>query len=345
MASQLYSQSPKVSVLMLAYNHERFIGRAIESALRQETKFDYEVVIGEDCSTDTTRQVVSDWQRKYPEKIRCLLPAQNLGIHQNFLQTLQACVGEYVAVLEGDDFWTSPAKLQKQCDFLDTQPEYAICFHNVAMFWDGAEDRSWSYSASDQKQTSTLEDLLMVNFIPTCSVMVRNGLIRDLPDWTRGLKMLDWPLFILNAQHGYIGYLNESMGAYRLHADGVYSGLDPIEQELNKLKMYEAIRGRFGSRCDKLIKDRIFRICGDLAVRYAQRGDIELAKRYARMSFIEKPFSILSQRAKMLLRARAPRLFRLAHEINKRSLHAREQFSSLERSEENGEARITARSA
>jgi hypothetical protein len=135
------------------------------------------------------------------------------------------------------------------------------------------------------------------------------------------------------------------MGAYRLHADGVYSGLDPIEQELNKLKMYEAIRGRFGSRCDKLIKDRIFRICGDLAVRYAQRGDIELAKRYARMSFIEKPFSILSQRAKMLLRARAPRLFRLAHEINKRSLHAREQFSSLERSEENGEARITARSA
>ena len=327
---------------MLTYNHERFIGQAIESALRQETNFDYEIVIGEDCSTDSTREIVSGWQRKYPDRIRCLLPARNLGIHRNFLDTLRACTGQYVAVLEGDDFWTSPVKLQKQCDFLDTHPEYAICFHNVKMFWDGAEEESWSYSVPDQKETSTLDDLLLVNFIPTCSVMVRNGLVTELPDWMGDLKMLDWPLFILNARHGYIGYLNESLGAYRLHADGIYSGLDPIEQQLKKLQMYQAIRGRFGFQRDKLIKESIFQIYCELAVRYAQVNELERAKEYERLSFAEKPFAVLSQRAKMLLRTRAPKLFSLARQLNQQSLDARKQSRSGQLSERTEKAPVTA---
>jgi hypothetical protein len=109
--------------------------------------------------------------------------------------------------------------------------------------------------------------------------------------------------------------------------------------------MYEAIRGRFGSRRDKLIKDSIFRICCDLAVRYAQLDDVERAKRYERMSFAEKPFSILSKRAKRLLRVRAPRLFWLAHTLNKRSQHAREKFRSRDAADGSGDARITVRSA
>jgi glycosyltransferase involved in cell wall biosynthesis len=341
MAAQPLSPSPRVSVLMLTYNHERFVGQAIESALEQQTDFDYEIVIGEDCSTDSTRDTVSDWQRRHPDKIRCLLPAQNLGIHRNFLETLRACTGQYVAVLEGDDFWTSAVKLQKQCDFLDTHPEYAICFHNVKMFWDGAEEESWSYSVSDQKETSTLEDLLLVNFIPTCSVMVRRGLVTDLPDWMHDLNMLDWPLFILNAQHGFIGYLNESLGAYRLHPDGVYSGLDPIAQQINKLKMYQAIRGRFGSRPDKLIKESIFQICCDLSARYAQLGDEQRAKEYERLAFAEKPFNVLSQRAKTLLRTRTPKLFQFAHQLNQQSRQAQEKLGSPDLTEERGEAPVS----
>jgi glycosyltransferase involved in cell wall biosynthesis len=128
----------KVSVLMLTYNHEAYVAQALESVLMQQTDFAYEIVLGEDCSTDHTREIVIDFQRQFPEKLRLLLPAQNLGMHQNFMQTLNACTGKYIALLEGDDCWTSPYKLQRQADYLDRNNDFAICFHNARMcFEDG----------------------------------------------------------------------------------------------------------------------------------------------------------------------------------------------------------------
>src|SRR5687768_16687744 len=112
----------KVSVAMITYNHEAFVAQAIESVLMQKTDFDFELVIGEDCSTDKTREIVNGYKSKYGERIRVLLPAKNLGINRNLKQTLLACQGRYIALLEGDDYWTSSLKLQKQVNFLDTHP-------------------------------------------------------------------------------------------------------------------------------------------------------------------------------------------------------------------------------
>ena len=108
--------SIKVSVCMITYNHERFIAQAVESALMQETDFDYEIVIGEDCSTDGTRQVLLDLHDRHPDRIRLLLREKNIGASHNFVGTLEACRGEYVAFLDGDDYWTCPNKLQKQAN-------------------------------------------------------------------------------------------------------------------------------------------------------------------------------------------------------------------------------------
>ena len=110
----------KVSVAMITYNHERFIAQAIESVLMQQTDFAVELVIGEDCSTDGTRAIVRDYGERYPERIRLLLPEHNLGMMPNFVATLKACRGQYVASVEGDDYWTDPHKLQKQVDFLES---------------------------------------------------------------------------------------------------------------------------------------------------------------------------------------------------------------------------------
>ena len=96
----------KLSVLMITYNHENFIAQAIDSVLRQDVNFGYEIVIGEDCSSDRTRSIVMAYEKKHPEKIRLLLPEQNLGMMGNFMQTLQACRGEYIAIVEDDDYWT-----------------------------------------------------------------------------------------------------------------------------------------------------------------------------------------------------------------------------------------------
>ncbi len=121
----------KVSVLVVTYNHENYIVQAIDSILAQEVNFDYEILIIEDCSTDRTRSIVLDLQAKYPERIRLSLAEQNECSNKRFATEFLASPAEYVATLDGDDYWTSPHKLQKQVDFLDAHPECAICFHNT----------------------------------------------------------------------------------------------------------------------------------------------------------------------------------------------------------------------
>ena len=126
----------KVSALILTYNHERFIGQAIEGFLTQKTDFPSELVIAEDCSTDGTRDVIRRYWEKYPDRIRVLLNRHNIGAGPTITRAYHACRGQYVAVVEGDDYWTSPDKLQRQADLLDRHPEYAMCFHSVQMVWD-----------------------------------------------------------------------------------------------------------------------------------------------------------------------------------------------------------------
>lgn len=154
----------KVSVLMLAYNHAQYIAQAVDSVLMQQVDFDYEIVIGEDCATDNTRDILIRYQQENPEKIRLLLPEKNLGMHDNLIQTFKACHGSsYIALLEGDDYWTSPDKLQKQVDFLDAHADYTLCFHNALILHQDGSRRWWSIPGAPKQEkvlTFTLEDLL-----------------------------------------------------------------------------------------------------------------------------------------------------------------------------------------
>lgn len=124
----------KVSALIVTYNHEAYIAQAIEGILMQETDFPIELVIGEDCSTDRTREICLEYQRKHPELIRLLLNEKNIGMMPNFVQTLQACRGKYVALCEGDDYWTDPLKLQKQVDFLEENLNISLYGHNCNIY-------------------------------------------------------------------------------------------------------------------------------------------------------------------------------------------------------------------
>src|SRR6185312_12408987 len=105
--------------------------------LVQETDFPIELVIGEDCSTDGTRDIVKRYAARYPEIVRALLPGKNIGVHANFDAVLKSCRGTYIAMLEGDDYWTSPKKLQKQADFLDSHPDHALCGTRFCTIQDG----------------------------------------------------------------------------------------------------------------------------------------------------------------------------------------------------------------
>lgn len=252
----------KVSVLMITYNQEKYIAQALDSVLMQDVAFDYEIVIGEDCSSDATRAIVLDYQNRYPGKIRTLLPGKNIGMLQNFAQTYYACDGEYVAMLEGDDFWTCSTKLQKQADFLDRSPESALCFHPTELLQEGQSHAPDHRHPLNCSEFSTIENLLEGNFIQTCSVMFRNKLFGDLPRWFFTGVIGDHPLHILNAAHGNIGYLDEVMGAYRIHAEGVWS----MQMEKNyvrnyraAIKMYQDLDVHFDRKFHRTINKRIFR--------------------------------------------------------------------------------------
>jgi glycosyltransferase involved in cell wall biosynthesis len=245
----------KVSVAMITYNQERFIAQAIESVLVQETDFGVELVIGEDCSTDGTRAIARDYGEWYPGRIRLLLRDRNLGMIPNFVATLGACGGQYVALCEGDDYWTDPGKLQKQVDFLDAHPEYAVCFHDVAVVDDQGRERSATYCPADQKRRSTLEDVLRSDFLPTCSVMYRRGLFGEFPPWYEGMPTGDWPLHVLNAEHGDIGYLPEVMGVYRQHGGGVYTSLSYDRRFQDMLRIYDVFGAHLEQRYEGIIEE------------------------------------------------------------------------------------------
>jgi glycosyltransferase involved in cell wall biosynthesis len=231
----------KVSVAMITYNHEAFIAQAINSVLMQQVNFNYELVIGEDCSTDNTRSIVTDFRDRHPDKIRLVVSNVNVGANKNEARTLQACRGQYIAFLEGDDYWTDPAKLQKQVDFLESQPGCALCFHDVMMISEDGACVAESYSPPNRKPIYTLDDILERCFIQSCSVMLRNGLVLEYPNQFKNVLNGDWVLFILNAQHGDIGYLDERMAAYRLHPGGVWTSRGRV----NKLEQILPLYGLF----------------------------------------------------------------------------------------------------
>ncbi|QFR34840.1 glycosyltransferase [Ancylobacter sp. TS-1] len=214
-------RTPKVSVSIITFNQEDYIGQAIESALAQQTDFDVEIVIGEDGSTDRTLEICRHYRDLHPDRIHLIERPKNLGAVANYLETYRDCRGDYVAFLEGDDFWTDPGKLRKQVRFLDRHRDYAICFHNVFLAdSDGTLLRPLFDRLPD---TTAAADLCRGDYISTPSCMVRNGLVRDIPKWMYTLPGCDWPFDILNAGHGKIKYLDETMAAYRQHTTSIWT--------------------------------------------------------------------------------------------------------------------------
>jgi glycosyltransferase involved in cell wall biosynthesis len=267
---------------MITYNHAPFVRQAVESVLMQKVNFAYELVIGEDCSTDRTREIVLELQRRYPDRIRLLLSEKNLGENANLIRTLCACRGQYVAFLDGDDYWTSRNKLQKQADFLDAHPDHSSCFHAVRQFLDTKEEGP-CLSPRGRKSSFGFSDIVDSNFMPTSSVMLRNGLIREFPPLFKRVKMSDWPTLILTAQYGKIGFINEVMSVDRLHRGGVWSPRDPTWKIQQSIALLEEINAYLEFRHDDIIKRSISVWHYRLALLWAREGNVVRARNYARI--------------------------------------------------------------
>jgi glycosyltransferase involved in cell wall biosynthesis len=278
--SRRYKVVMKVSVLMTSYNQEKYIAAAIDSILLQEVSFDYEVVIGEDASTDRTREIVLEFEKKHPDKIRVLLRdaaaaerdrARGLGGKANFVNGIQSCRGEFVALLDGDDYWTDFHKLEKLVTFLESHPECSVGFHDaMVIFEDGSEAPHRLYPA-DQKEITTLAEMVSSGVFPVpCTVLFRNKIFGELPASFDQVANGDWMLFVLLAEHGSLGYLNEVMAAYRIHATGFWSRLNTDQRLQQHTKTYETINAHLKLKYDREITERIAALRRDLPRQHAR---------------------------------------------------------------------------
>lgn len=254
----------KVSVTILTYNQVAFIGKTIESALNQVTNFDYEILVGDDCSTDGAQEVILDYQKRYPDKVKAVLHNKNLGQNGlfNTIETLKLAKGKYIAPLDGDDYWTSPDKLQKQVDFMESHLDFSACFHNALVTY---EDGSSSHEVNpvDQKKVIGVRDLVgeeEIWFMATSAVMFKNGLMH-YPDWFLKSTSGDIPRYVILAQQGPIGYVEGTMSVYRKNRAGA-SFKDHYRDSRflrNRIMMYEGINQETDKQYDGLLRKNIAR--------------------------------------------------------------------------------------
>ena len=252
--------SKKVSVFMITYNHEKYIAEAIDSVLMQKTDFDFDIVIGEDCSTDATRRIVLEYSRKYPDKIKLLLHNVNVGFISNLMYVLEACTGKYIAMCEGDDYWTDPFKLQKQVDFLEANKEYVLATHGYRMVRDGSVIRTVDHNEfignNNADGFEFDKDFTLYHWVtqPVTALFRRSAFKVDIRQYC---YFRDVHLFYHILKNGK-GYFQNFVGAdYRLHSTGIDSTVEGIERRWLEYKIYRDLFN--GSRNDDSLKKRFIR--------------------------------------------------------------------------------------
>ena len=217
------TSSRLVSVCLITFNQARFIGQALDSILAQRTQHRIEVLVGDDASTDGTREILADYAARHPDVIKPILRDVNIGMMHNFVDVYERCAGDYLCPLEGDDRWCSPHKVERQVAFLEAHPDCAVCFHDTRVFHEAGAFAPHRLPGPRFPHRRTIGDAVQGNFAQTPSIMYRHGLVPTLPGWYVELGLGDWTLLLLHAAHGYIAYLPVVMAEYRVHAAGVWS--------------------------------------------------------------------------------------------------------------------------
>ncbi|OFX17425.1 MAG: hypothetical protein A2033_07810 [Bacteroidetes bacterium GWA2_31_9] len=224
------NQETMVSVVMISYNVEKFIEKAVESVLEQKTNFKVELVIGEDCSTDNTRKIALEYQNKYPNIIRVLLPEKNQGLTPNCVATHNACKGKYIALLDGDDYWTNPNKLQMQVDFLENNPSYSGSAHQSMKIFDDGSSEPIPFGENIDTDYE-LKDTLSHRKFHTSALVYRKEIWDKTGGIPASISSNERAIYPMVAIFGKIRYFKESMCIYRLSGVGLSSRIDYKELE------------------------------------------------------------------------------------------------------------------
>lgn len=256
--------NPLVSVVVSTYNHQKYIADCLEGILMQQTTFPFEIILGEDESNDGTREICMIYAEKHPNKIKLFLRSRKDVIYiggnptgrYNFLENLKASTGKYIALCEGDDYWTDPLKLQKQVDFMEANFEYGICFHEAAISWSEQKEAHkiqlnsqffWN-RMSVSKDIYDISDVLNGPFMATASVLYRNPYIENYPNWFSKAASGDITLYAIIIGDKKIKFINEVMCVYRRHSGGITRFNKGNDIILNRLQILKHINEYYDSK-------------------------------------------------------------------------------------------------
>jgi glycosyltransferase involved in cell wall biosynthesis len=240
-------QSPLLTVCIITYNHEKFIAETLNSVLMQKTNFSYTIIVGEDCSTDRTRAILLEYKEKHPHKIELLLNEKNLGPQRNLMNVHNTAQTKYIAMLDGDDYWTDPDKLQTQVDFMDKNDDYAGCFHKI-LFKTIDTSKIYTYPNNVIKNSFTIEDVIAMSttgwLIMTSSFVYNKKKTGNLPDWMIGLKVGDMTVNLLVGHSGKIQYIDKIMANYRentgsLMTTEAYNKITMVKERIKIFKFFD----------------------------------------------------------------------------------------------------------
>ena len=239
---------PLVSIICTTYNHENFIAQALEGFVMQKTNFPYEIIVHDDASTDRTADIVRDYETKYPELFVTIYQKENqFSKREKSIWadiTFPLARGKYIALCEGDDYWTDPYKLQKQVEFLEGNSDLVICTHVVKEI-DNNENFIRLLTPEILKDKYTYRDINISITLWTNSVLFRN-ILTCIPSWITKLPAGDFPLWLLLTKYGNIGYVDEQMSVYRNNNKGIHSSLSRTGKIKNALILVKTLKKHFG---------------------------------------------------------------------------------------------------
>lgn len=226
---------PLVSICSITYNHEKYIAEALDGILNQKTNFPFEIILDDDCSSDNNALIIKKYVEKFPKIIKANLRKINVGMKTNVIENLKRAQGKYIALCEGDDFWIDELKLQKQVDFLEENPDYALISSRAFV-------NQIDGNILGMPGTYSYRDILEKNCFLTLTVMFRSENFDQTTTYLlEGLNVGDWPISISMLKHGKGMLTDDITAVYRIHAGGVFSTLNTYQRCLKMLKNYVSL--------------------------------------------------------------------------------------------------------
>ena len=247
-----------VSISCITYNHAPYIRDCLDGFLMQKTTFPFEILINDDCSTDGTKEIIEEYAAKYPDIIFPMFQTENQyskGIRAMMVRfNFPRSRGKYLALCEGDDFWTDPLKLQKQVDFLEANTDFSICFHNMKIV---NESNPSTIEFTNSKDKDSVTNILNIaskgNYIHTASVVYRKP-NEGFPNWLLDLPIGDYALHLFTAQFGKIKFLDELMGVYRIHEGGIWGSFSKEKLYDRWIPMLAKLEDKFSDEVNRALR-------------------------------------------------------------------------------------------